>query len=269
MVILIFLMAVIPIMGQQGEWFPKELNIHPFTANVLEPAAGFSYMAGKSGIQLDIGTSEDLYHYRRGDEVFSIGADLFTYTRLRGESDFHFPVETIDYLFGVNAGYKSYKGRSEYGLRFRLSHISAHLVDGQFDADNGWRNGQLPRVYSREFIELFPYYRYDGLRGYLGFTYLFHSNPEDVGKGMYQAGFDYYLKDMISACVSPYIAYDFRLFKVTALTGNNVVSAGIKFGDFSSKGIRVYYKYISGMSIHGEFYDKYESYSSIGVNLDF
>ena len=35
----------------------------------------------------------------------SFGADLFTYTLLRSQSDFHFPVDAVDYLFGVNFGY--------------------------------------------------------------------------------------------------------------------------------------------------------------------
>ena len=79
---------------------------------------------------------------------------MFTYTLLRGETDFHFPVDAVDYLFGVNFGYKNnFEKNKEFGARLRISHISAHFVDGHFDGSTGnWRDGQIPRVFSREFF---------------------------------------------------------------------------------------------------------------------
>jgi len=251
------------------EWFPDNLNIHPFTANFLEPKTGFSFMLGKSAIRLDIGTSSDFISYYKDNSVFSFGADLFTYTRLRGEKEFHFPVETIDYLFGVNAGYKVINKDDEYGARFRLSHISAHFVDGHFDyAIYDWRNGRIPRVYSREFIELFPYYKYRGVRVYAGLTYLLHTSPKVFGKGIYQFGFDYYAHDLIACNVSPFAAFDFKLSKIKSFTGSNILSAGIKFGKPFSKGFTIFASYFSGSSIHGEYFDYKENYGTIGFNID-
>ena len=250
------------------EWFPAELNIQPFTANFLEPKAGVSYHLGKSQLRLDIGTSRDIYRRHCEDKIISFGADFFTYTRLRGEKEFHFPVETIDYLFGINAGFKKSKPDSEYGLRFRLSHISAHLVDGQFDTGTqDWRNGRKPQVYSREFIELFPFYRTNGARIYAGFTYLIHVSPDYLGKEIYQVGFDYYLIDFIQLFV-PFAAYDFKLSKISKYSGNNIISAGIKFGKYDSRGLSILFSYFSGKSIHGEYFDLNEQYSTIGLNLD-
>jgi hypothetical protein len=126
---------------------------------------------------------------------------LFTFTRLRGTSEFHFPVEAIDYLFGLNAGYRILHDKStEYGIRFRFSHISAHFVDGHFDYDTRyWRNNLTPRVYSREFVEFFPFLRYEGLRVYSGYTYLVHVTPSSLGKHIVQAGFDYfYINELLS-----------------------------------------------------------------------
>jgi hypothetical protein len=253
----------------KGEWFPSGLNIQPFTANFIEPRAGFSYLPTRKDIELDIGTSSDIYHYTNDDYVLSFGADLFTYTRLRGESHFFFPVDAVDYLFGVNAGYKVTKPNSEYGLRFRLSHISAHFVDGHYDGNlNQWRNGRKPRVYSREFIEIFPFYKIDTFRGYMGLTYLFHVTPKDIGKGIYQAGFDYYFNSLISRNISPYIAYDFKLDNIGRYFGSNIISAGIKFGRYDAKGFSINFNYFSGKSIHGEYYDVTENYTTLGVNLD-
>ena len=147
--ILLFL-VITPFVKSQTEnqWFPSGLNVQPFTANFLEPRAGFSYMLGKNQIRLDIGTSTDIYLHKYQNRYFSLGADLFTYTRLRGENDFKFPVETIDYLFGINSTFKITNADKEIGVRVRLSHISAHLVDGSFDSQNMiWRDNKKMEVF--------------------------------------------------------------------------------------------------------------------------
>lgn len=252
------------------EYFPDVLNIQPFTANMIEPRIGCSSLMGKERLRLDIGTSLDVIHFKKNDnEVISLGADFFTFTRLMSEKDFHFPVDAVDYLFGINAGYKQTCGNQEFGLRARLSHISAHMVDGHYDhLVNGWKDGINPMVYSREFIELFPYYRIDGLRAYAGLTYIFHTSPKGIGKGMYQLGFDYFAKDMICKNISPYVAYDFKLSKNEEYIGNNTIMAGIKFGKAFAKGVSVYYGYYSGRSVHGEYFYINENYSTLGFNLD-
>ena len=88
------------------ELFPSDLNIQPFTANILEPKAGFLFSMDNNKLRLDISTSRDIVKWFDDGETISIGADLFTFTRLRSTDNFKFPVETIDYLFGLNAGYK-------------------------------------------------------------------------------------------------------------------------------------------------------------------
>jgi Protein of unknown function (DUF1207) len=265
---LTLLMSVITSAQVKEEWFPDQLNIRPFVANILEPKAGFSFMSGKK-LRLDISTSQDFYKKETGSTAFSIGGDLFTYTRLRAESDFHFPVEAIDYLFGINAGYKVLNKNDEYGFRLRLSHISAHFVDGKYDSQiQNWSAGDRPRVYSREFIEFMPYSRYKGFRIYGGLTYLFHVTPKNIGREIYQLGFDYYMNWLNTGIFVPYFAYDFKLNKIDVLAGNNSFTAGIKFGKTFGKGLSLAYSYFSGKSIQGEYYDRKESYSAIGINLD-
>jgi hypothetical protein len=255
--------------AQSFIWFPDQLNVQPFTANFLEPKAGFHFNSSDSKIRLDISTSRDVLLIKNQHQIFSFGADLFTFTRLRSEKDFHFPVETIDYLFGLNASIKKNVNQNEFGLRFRISHISAHLVDGQFDkASNQWRDGRLPMVYSREFLELFPFIRLNDLRFYAGLTYIFHSSPKDVIKGIYQLGFDYFATRLEFNYFTPFIAYDFKLSGKEKYLGNNFVKIGLKFGQFNKKGFSIYYSYISGLSVHGEYFELKEKYSAIGINLD-
>ena len=268
LIVLLFLLVPGSLSAQSSaKWFPSDINIQPFTANFLEPKAGFAFEMGGKKIRLDISRSQDILHLDNENSTLSFGIDLFTFTRLRAESEFHFPVEAIDYLFGINSGYKITNDNTEYGLRFRLSHISAHFVDGQYDYKlNFWRNGRTATVYTREFIELFPYYRYNGCRVYAGLTYLFHRKPLDIGRGIYQAGFDYYYTKFDN--IYPYVAYDFKLEKINKFSGSNILTAGIKFGDYKSRGISIAISYLSGKSVHGEYYDLNESYTTIGFNLD-
>ena len=251
------------------EWFPAELNIQPFAANFLEPKAGFEYLFDINKVQINIGVTRDIYHYQDDKTTFSFGADLFTYTRTRSQSNFKFPVETIDFMFGINAGYRIDDEKKEIGVRFRFSHISAHLVDGLYDAENeSWLNNRKPFVYSKEFIELFPYIRKDGFRAYLGLTYIIHVIPDVIKKGIFQAGFDYYFLPLCNSSFIPFIAYDFKLTGIEKYSGNNIVTAGIKFGEPLSRGLSILISYLSGKSVHGEFYDVSENYLKIGLNLD-
>ena len=269
-ILFLFFIPSISLAQFNHELFPADLNIQPFTANILEPKAGFLFNIDNDKLRLDISTSRDIVKWYDNDETISIGADLFTFTRLRSTDEFKFPVETIDYLFGFNAGYKKQlEGNRELGLRFRLSHISAHLVDGQYDAENQeWREGREPFVFSKEFIEFFPYYRFNTLRAYVGLTYIFHIIPEEIKQFNAQVGFDYFVTQFGTENMTPFVAYDFKLAGNETYVGNNIFSAGIKFGKWNQRGLSLYYTYISGKSIHGEYFDVNENYSAIGLNFE-
>ncbi len=252
------------------ENFPDEILIQPFTANTLEPMLGFEFKTDRNELSLNVGSSLDILQYQlNGTSKISFGADLFTYTLLRSQSDFHFPVDAIDYLFGINFGYKKNICDSEIGARLRISHISAHFVDGHYDkALNQWRDRREPKVYSREFFELIPYFRFNNLRVYTGITYIYSIDPRNIGKDQYQIGFDYFATNFINEYLTPYIAYDFRLINLYGYTGNNSLEAGIKYGFAKGRGLSFYLRYFSGHSIHGEYFDVKENFSSLGFNFD-
>ena len=250
------------------EWFPSGLNIQPFAANFLEPRAGFNYLVGEKNIRLDIGTSSDIYKIQYENTTLTFGADVFTYTRLRSENNFKFPVEAVDYLFGLNAGYKIVNENKSCGFRFRFAHISAHLVDGSFDQNNYvWRDGGNPSVFSKEFFELFPFYRIEKFRVYVGLTYIFHVVPSQIGKGIYQFGFDNYFTSLTNV-FTLFAGYDFKLQNTGSFTGANILTAGIKFGSWDRKGFSISFSYFTGKSIHGEYFDLNENYASLGFNMD-
>jgi hypothetical protein len=270
LIISIFLILTLTIYSQhKTDWFPGKLNIQPFAANFLEPRAGALFALDQNKIRLDIGTSQDIILFSKFDQTLSFGVDLFTYTRLRNAENFKFPVETIDYMFGINAGFKKAVCDNEIGLRFRFSHISAHLVDGQYDEQNDkWRDGRNPFVFSKEFVEFFPYYRINSFRVYAGISYILHIIPSDIKRGIYQIGFDYYALPLSTELFTPFIAYDFKLNGIDTYFGNNIITAGLKFGKWNQKGLSICFTYISGKSIHGEYYDLTEDYANIGFNLD-
>lgn len=252
------------------EVFPDNLNFQPFIANTFEPKLGFLFQSGGNELRLDIGNSVDLLRKKIDEKTtLGLGADLFTYTLLRSEHNFHFPVDAVDYLFGLNFTYKQMLDKAEIGARLRISHISAHFVDGHFDGNSGtWRDGHEPHVYSREFIELMAYYRVNDFRFYGGLAYLFHIDPDDLGKDYYEAGIEYMNEGLIFGYASFFAGYDLRITDLYEYTANHNLNVGIKFGKPEEKGFSVYYNYFKGNSIHGEYFNTEKEYSAFGINLD-
>ncbi len=268
--LILFLFQTILFAQSETKLFPSELLIQPFTANTLKPKIGFDFQTGKNELTLNIGTSIDILQFGKYEKKFSLGVELFNYTRLRQEANFHFPVDAVDYFFGINFGYKKIKSkRNNYGSRVRISHISAHLVDGRFNKKtNTWLDNKKPIVYSREFVEVISFYRFNNLRIYGGVTYIFSIDPSNIGQDQYQLGLDYFAKNLISKNLTPYFAYDFRLINLFSYTGNNSLEAGIKYGFANGKGVSLYLKYFAGYNIHGEYFNIREKYLAIGFNFD-
>ncbi len=256
-------------LGQTSEFFPTDLTIQPFKANFIEPKIGLLIKVSENDLRLDAGATRDLYRTKLDDKTtLSFGADFFTYTKIRGENDFKFPVEAVDYLFGINSGYLVKEGKSEYGIRFRFSHISAHLVDGRYDNNTGlWLEGRKPFVYSREFIELFPFYRTGEFRFYTGITYIYHTQPADIKSWILQAGGEYYINTG-NSLLNPFVAYDFKLGYTNAYTPSHNIMTGIKLGKCNSAGMTFYLGYFNGKNVHGLLYELNEEYVSTGFNID-
>jgi hypothetical protein len=262
--------ASITFAQNKTELFPLELNFKPFAANKLEPKLGFLFHLNENLLRLDVGSSMDILRIDYPNKSsLSFGADLFTYSRLRSEDKFKFPVEAIDYLFGLNAAYLFKVASTDFGVRLRLSHISAHLVDGRFDKDSdSWIDGRLPFVFSKEFVESMVYVKKYDLRFYIGYTYNYNIAPNRLGKDNYQLGFDYFSKDLIYNYVTPFFGYDFHIAHLDEYTYNHNTVAGIKIGKEESKGFSIFINYYSGRSFHGELYDEVVEYTALGMNFD-
>ena len=206
------------------------------------------------------------YTFENPKQLLTIGSDFFTYTLLRGEKNFHFPVDAVDYLFGFNVNYVDSLDDGILSSRLRLSHISAHFVDGHYNGTTGnWKDGLNPRVYSREFFDLTVSYEpSSNLRFAIGTVYLWHLDPTTLPKFSGYAGTEYH--HSLFSIFQGYAAY---LFTATGLRPRHEFQAGTKIGNWNGRGTKIFFVYYSGNSIHGEYHDRNDEYSGVGFNIDF
>jgi len=241
-----------------------KLLFTPLTANVFEPRIGSSYQFSSERLRLDIGASFDLMDINISDELETrFGTDFFTYTHLRSEGNFKFPVETSDYFFGVNFSAKKHLEDIELSSRLRIAHISSHLVDGYAYKDRFYKE---PFVYSREFTDLVIAAKYDELRTYLGWQVLFSKIPKNFSLNNFQLGLDW--KQPMLSFVDFVAGYDMRLIGIDDVyTAVHSFQAGLYVAMSEDAGVSLDYNYFEGKSIHGMFYNEREVYSAIGFRV--
>lgn len=247
----------------------SELLFDPPNAAIYEPRIGSSFQIDSKELRLDIGTSVDLKRFDLAEnKKLSVGADFFTYSRLRRETNFKFPVETADYYFGANAAFIGDLGGSRVQSRLRIAHISSHLVDGYSEDSEFWFE---PFVYSREFVDFLAAVSvFEGFknRAYLGGTYIFSTTPDDFDRIIPQAGFDFEYPIWKSLSFSA--GYDFRLVGAAGRSiGANNLEGAILWRTSDYAGIALNVNYYSGTSIHGMFYKCRDSYMAVGFRILF
>ncbi|NTU67493.1 MAG: DUF1207 domain-containing protein [Chlorobiaceae bacterium] len=252
----------------------------PLLADPTYPHIAVMGKLDKKEVQLDIGAPVDLYQDR--DRNFAVGVDFGTWSLLRRNDDFKFPVDAIDYLFGVNATWK--RKLDDFVLPFntmstklRISHISAHFEDGHYDeATNAWLHpeeapqGKIPFTYSREFINLTTALSAPGGKVYLGYQYMFHTIPGDINPHSIQAGAE------VGLPANSYLAADFKLLpvwdnvkqKTDAFRGTWNLQAGMRLTSIGLDQVRVAANYFTGISRQGMYLNKAETYTSLGMIID-
>ncbi len=240
------------------------LLFRPLTANTFEPRIGAHYNTCDENLRLDIGASFDLLNFKYEKSALAFGTDFFTYTRLRSDNNFKFPVETSDYFFGVNSSYEHKLGDDLIEARFRLAHISSHLVDGFTEYG---RFIKEPFVYSREFVDLYVVYEthftsWFSIRPYVGLTLVFSTIPDNVNQILPQIGIETEAK--LNNNIKFHFAFDVK-------DGENrigyISQTGVDFQFNKKFGVRLFYKYYNGNSMHGMFFDEKDIYNAVGFNV--
>jgi len=241
-----------------------ELLFKPLFANPFEARVGSFYMSEEKKLRLDIGTSFDFVKFTVDSNEAALGADFFTYTRLRYDGRFKFPVETSDYYFGLNYSMKL-PFLYQSAVRFRAAHISSHLVDGYVVNDTFM---QKPIVYSREFLELTYSGKWKQLRYYLGLNYIFSTIPKDPNRIIPQIGFDY--ERPFCDWLSFVFGMDYKLVGIDDIwQGTTSAQLGLTFYTYKHYGIFVGAYMFKGRSIHGQFYRDIDDYMGLGFQFLF
>jgi hypothetical protein len=251
-------------------WLEGGLTFRPAVASAFEPRIGFTSYGDRNNIRLDIGSGIDLLSRRYGEGKLAVGGEFFTFTLLESWDNMHFPVIATDYFFGMNLSYRKTTNNGILSGRFRITHISAHFVDGHYDADAGtWRDEREPIIYSREFIELLGSYRRNGAlihRWYGGFQYLYNVIPGLVGKLALQGGYELFFPSR-SEFITPYGAYDLRVVNIESWNVNHSVQVGLKFGHRFGRGFDAFFSYYNGYNLHGELFDQTIETWGFGFNI--
>ncbi len=253
---------------------PSSLVFRPLVAAIFEPRLGFQFQPSLQRVRLDIGYSADIWQTSIGQQQFAersailaVGVDGFTYSRLRSEANLKFPVDAIDYMFGINT---TTQWRTDadriVSARLRLSHISAHLADGY--ADQAGQLLQQPFVYSREFLDLVVAHEWlsPNVRLYGGGTLLFTVKelPRSVGRIIPQLGVEW----LGTIGIPVFAGYDLRVVRIENATQPvHAFQLGTVVLGHGRSSLAVCGYYFAGYSIHGMFFDQRDEYWALGLQV--
>ena len=250
----------------------------PLLADPMEPQVSVMPYVGQRFLNLDIGTTADLYQNK--SKTFAIGVDFGTWSLLRESDNFKFPVDAVSYLFGINTSWKEKISSQtlpfdEFSGRVRLSHISAHFEDGHYEPDgSGWipepGGPAIPFTYSREFLDLVLTLSAPGHRVYAGYQYIYHTLPGGINPSSFHAGGE------LSTPGNTYLAADFKLLPVwqsslqetRGYRGTWNIQGGMRLNAIGLEKVRLACNYFSGMSLQGMYFYQPESFTTLGMIID-
>lgn len=209
-------------------------------------------------MRFDIGASPAMF---ARDSTLRIRADFFTLSRMRSAEAMKFPVETVDYWFGLSAAWSS--TQIPLAARLRLAHLSAHFVDGTrwpFTPDS------MVPVYSREFAELIVSSSHGPVRVYGGGTVIWSNHNPDFSRVIPQVGAE--ISHSLSASTTLVAAYDGKLVGYrSVMLPQHCTQIGLLYRHRTDiEGGLMIYRY-DGRSIHGMFPTQQDHYWAIGVRL--
>ncbi len=263
----IIIIALIVIFSIRTRATEDRLLFRPLLANPLDARVGVMVQLPDKSLRLDIGHSFDLMSLDSSASMqWRAGGDFATYTRLRSEGRLKFPVETVDYYFGVNTSVRWTDPELRRSLRVRIAHISAHLADGL--ANDSAVISPKPFVYSREFIEAIYSFEWTHWRLYGGLTWVFsnHVHPPAIRLLIPQAGVEY--RTPVSKGIEAYAAYDIKLSGIENSTSLvHAAQAGLAFQQMNGYQLLVGAYYYHGLSLHGLFYNTVDDYIGLGFQV--
>lgn len=247
--------------------FPRTLLFMPLLANHEEPVIGLEQQLGSTALRVGIGNTVDLFEYHHGSDTVRWGADFFSFSLASTIREVRLKIDAADGFFGMHFAWTN---GPRWMVRFRVLHQSAHFVDGHYDLTAGtWNDNRKPIPFSRNYGEVVATYgMYSELvavRAYAGPSFAVYNNPKDIRRWGGIMGFEVRALGRIPL----YAAYNLSLLGVPRYDGSNSLEAGLKFGDWNGRGIRLYVMYYSGLDLFGEYYKDRKEFVGAGFAIDF
>jgi hypothetical protein len=249
-------------------FFIGNLLFLPFIANLFENRTGLIQDVSSSHIRLDIGYSPDFLLYKSHNNFFSLGADFHAFGLLFNESKkIILQVDAIDAIFGGHISWKKEYSNFNLSARFRIIHLSSHLVDGRYDlANNVWKDNKLPIAFGREYLDLSICFEKHNFKFIVGSDLIFRQRPNVLSRYNPEASAEYTMKDIIANQISLYLSGHAKLIGVVdKRTLNKNLELGISFNSY--KPLSFFLHYYSGVSYYGEYYMDQMKYLGVGFNF--
>ncbi len=214
-----------------------------------------------------IGQSFYLFHLHLEDaetgthrKGMYLGLTGYSWTLLDREQN-KFPLMAVDYLI---AGFLDFHFQ-KVAFRVKYSHISAHLGDKFFQGSDTFI---LPRVYSREFINIYVSRRLGPVVPYGAIQWIYHSIP-DVDPVNYQFGITLDFGEPVRPGFRPYMSADFQIVSQFDYQINSSIQIGSRLFYQDGKSYRLALTYYNGHHEFGQYFDQTTSYTSLGFYLDY
>ena len=263
------------------QFLPGGTLLKPLIANPQEPRVGVRKEIGTAQLKLDIGSMVDFVQFtanKSGTVRLRMGADFFTFALTTSAQGLRLQVAAVDGFFGGHIVMRADDGPRSLALRLRLMHLSAHLIDGNFDVATGqWKDGRMPIPFTRDFGELVAAYAFPiwtmPMLVYSGVVYATLVRPGDIKRIASIHGLEIRTDDQFPKVFGRpfaiYGAFNVTLAGVPAYVATNVIEAGVKFGGWDDIGLKFYVNYISGLDLFSQFYNVHRAMWGTGFTIDF
>jgi hypothetical protein len=262
------------------EFLPAGLNFMPLKANHQEARLGVLYYTATSNLKVDIGNTIDLFSFEfaEDDIRITLGIDFMAYAFSTSFEGRRLQIDAIDGFFGGNLSFSKRFQKNNLLGRFRIIHNSAHFVDGHYDLDQkNWLNDTEPIPFTRDFGELTIaheiIYTSTIIKYYGGLSYSSLVRPSELKRFNYHAGIEAAFVNLFGEIFNHntniFLAHHFLLAGAERYTGSQQIQAGIKFGNWHSKGIVFYLSYYTGSDVFSSYYYRHIKKWGIGFNVDF
>ncbi len=260
------------------EIFPGGLHFLPLRANMAEAKMGVLYFPDNANLKVDMGNSVDIVKwYLRNRAQFSVGVEFMAYAQVNSYSGYRLQISALDGFFGGNVTWSKLVSESEYYLRFRYMHNSAHRADGYYDLiRKEWIDGQKPTPFTRDYAEITAAAETKigsmSIRPYIATSYAARMRPQELKHFLAFAGAELHTDRQFLIPKLPYcwfLAAHAQLNGMPEYQMTYHTQAGIKFGSWEGKGIVLYGSYYFGANYFNEFYYQRLDRFGIGFFIDF